>query len=237
MVWIVGLIAWGVLGKRLSKPCLIAGLSLLALMSNPLIINLILKKWEAKPVLKDELPLAKTAVVLGGIIGYGQEPSDQIHLNGNSERLEEAISLYHAGLIRRIIFSGGSGALGKGEIKEAEVLREFIIERGVAPDDLILEANSSNTYQNARETALILDKMDFKERSVILITSAFHMPRALRCFKKQGINTISYPVDFKSTKIGFSPYAIIPSASAISTWQFLIWEWMGLMVYKTTGYT
>ena len=208
---------------------------LLFILTSPLLSHLALKSIEWPPKPKDEIPLLETAVVLGGMVTF-QDFTDQLQLNGNVERIEEAIDLYHERIVSSIILSGGSGSVLKPDQKEANALEEFVIKRGVRRKQLILEPNSRNTFENAANTSKLLDSLGISDQPVLLITSAFHMNRAVRCFQKQGVNIIPYPVDFKRSSLDWSPDWIIPSASAITTWELVIRESIGSMVYKLTGY-
>ncbi|MFN5323614.1 MAG: YdcF family protein, partial [Bacteroidota bacterium] len=71
----------------------------------------------------------------------------------------------------------------------------------------------------------------------LLITSAFHMRRAEGCFRKAGMAFDVFPVDSGKSIISFNPYRIlIPDVSAISVWDRLIHEWIGLTIYRAMGY-
>ncbi|MEQ9303097.1 MAG: YdcF family protein [Marinoscillum sp.] len=230
------LFAWGIFKSASRKVWITAGFVLLIVLTNPLLCNIVLKKYETPSITKDQLPLIETAVVLGGMVELGKDPPDQTHLNGNIERIEETISLYHEGFVQRIIFSGGSGSISSDE-REGLILHDFILMRGVRERALIIEPESRNTYENAVETARILDSLNLLDQPVLLVTSAFHMPRAVLCFKKQGINVTAYPVDFKSSKYYWKPEQLIPSPTVLEIWKMLFREWVGMAVYKGTGYT
>jgi len=72
---------------------------------------------------------------------------------------------------------------------------KLLAERlGISSEKIIIERNSHNTHESAM--AEILDEI--KDGKWLLVTSAFHMPRAFGAFEKAGINTIPYPVDYKT---------------------------------------
>lgn len=237
MVWIFGLILMGVFAKRnsLQKIGQIGGAILLIIFTSPILSNLALKKLEWTPKGIDEVPLIETAVVLGGMVTF-QDFTDQLQLNGNVERIEEAINLYHEKIISTIILSGGSGSVIDPNQKEAKALEAFITKRGVKSKRLLLEVNSRNTFENAVNTSKLLDSLGMADQPIMLITSAFHMNRAVRCFQKQGVNIIPFPVDFKHASFDWSPSWLIPSATAMTTWEIVIREGVGILVYKITGY-
>lgn len=237
LVWICALFVFGLFTSKAKarKISLSAALGLLLLSSNPLLCNMVLSNLEWQPKSKDEIPLIHTAVVLGGMVEIKKQ-SDLINLNASTERIEEAINLYHEGLIGRIILSGGSGSLMEPELLESVILKDFILTRGVKKRDLIIDPKSRNTYENAIESKKILDSLSISDQPVLLITSAFHMKRAVRCFNKQGVENIPFPVDFKADQLEWSLNWIIPNAEAITLWQLMLKEYVGTLSYRVTGY-
>lgn len=91
-----------------------------------------------------------------------------------------------------ILLSGGQVYEDSGG--EAVIARRVLVGLGVPEADILLETESQNTTQNARYSARILREKGFSRP--ILVTSAFHMPRAVLNFEKQGIEVVPYPADF-----------------------------------------
>ncbi|MFY0606937.1 MAG: YdcF family protein [Cyclobacteriaceae bacterium] len=192
--------------------------------------------WETGPIRKDEIPLVKTAVVLGGILdNQNSLPEDQVRLNSSSERLIEALILYKAGVVRRIIISGGDGSMDQEGDPESLVLQNLSRDL-IGRSKILIDSLSKNTYENAVNTSAILSEIGLEEQPILLITSAFHMPRALKCFEKQGIVAIPFPVDYRGTDQSFQFSQLVPDNSSITLWNILIKEWVGILVYKTLGY-
>ena len=89
------------------------------------------------------------------------------------------------------------GALAVSSIsvpKRRDLLKTFALQLGLRDDQVLVEADSRNTYENALYTAQMLRTQQW--RHVVLITSASHMRRALAAFHKQGIFPHTYPVDY-----------------------------------------
>ena len=102
---------------------------------------------------------------------------------------------------------------------------------GVKNEDIILESNSRNTMENAKNTAKILGNEIFEKS--ILITSANHMKRAKLCFNQNNFNIDCYPTDNTNTDITLSfNYLFIPNVYALEKWETLIHEWIGYLTYK-----
>lgn len=104
------------------------------------------------------------------IVGLGSDSADVA---------DHAATLHRLGLAPLILFSGGRGRLtGALPGTEAEFLKERAIECGVAPEDILLEATSTNTLENIRFTAALLRRGGLEPRRVILITQPVLQRRA-----------------------------------------------------------
>ena len=94
-----------------------------------------------------------------------------------------------------ILLSGGQVYEDTGA--EAKIARRILIDLGVPEEQILVETRSVNTTQNARYSAEILRAQGLTQP--ILVTSAFHMKRAVLNFKKQGIDVVPYPADYQVT--------------------------------------
>ena len=94
-----------------------------------------------------------------------------------------------------ILLSGGQVYEDTGA--EAKIARRMLIDLGVPEEQILVETRSVNTTQNARYSAEILRAQGLTQP--ILVTSAFHMKRAVLNFKKQGIDVVPYPADYQVT--------------------------------------
>ena len=98
-----------------------------------------------------------------------------------------------------------------------------------------MERNSRNTHEHAAAMAKMLPD---KKGQWALITSAFHMPRSLGCFKREGINVIPYPVDYKTKPDNaLSLTSFLPTLGNIGSFNVAFHEWTGLIAYRLAGYT
>jgi uncharacterized SAM-binding protein YcdF (DUF218 family) len=99
-----------------------------------------------------------------------------------------------------------------------------------------METKAKNTLENARFSKKILDSLQLEE-PVILITSAVHMPRAVKVFQKAGMQVIPFPSNYLVTKDNtkFRPNYLVPSANALLNWSTLFREWMGLVQLALVG--
>lgn len=172
------------------------------------------------------------AVVLGGY-SRNRLANGRIELNEAGDRLIAALDLLRTHQVKKIILSGGDGSLYRTGIDEANEVLLYLNGVGYDTSKIIVEPNSKNTFENAVNSATLIKPNE----KVVLITSAYHMPRAAACFKKQKIEFTPYPVDYLvdgSNKL--SPESIlIPDGSAFEKWEILIKEWVGFAAYKLFG--
>lgn len=218
------------------KRFLIFGTTLLIFFSNPLIIHSILKWWEPPPTLLSNIQTKyQVGIVLGGI-NLNKKPTDRTYLKRGADRIMHAVLLYRKGIIDKILITGG----GKDSIfnSEAEQLASILKTCQIPEKDILLETKAKNTYQNALFSKELLEEQNIKGK-YLLITSAYHLPRASACFHKQGLNFDIFAVDFLSADYHKNIdwiNALIPSAAALETWQIVIHEWIGFVTYKVVGY-
>ncbi|WP_221409516.1 YdcF family protein [Marinoscillum furvescens] len=186
---------------------------------------------------KDHLPLTDVTVVLGGANKTNMGISDQMHLNESADRVTEALMLYHQGITKSILLSGGSGELIYNDEKESTQLIDFFLASGVASAALLADTLSRNTHENVVHTKNMLKARGIDNRPIILVTSATHMYRAVKCFQKQGFEVIPYPVDYQAGKLLWSPAIVVPNVEGLIIWYKLLHEWVGIIAYKLLGYT
>jgi uncharacterized SAM-binding protein YcdF (DUF218 family) len=108
-------------------------------------------------------------------------------------------------------------------------LKEIAITNGISENNILLTENVENTDQEAKAIKKLLSEDKSK---VLLVTSAFHMPRAQKVFEAAGINVVPFPVDFQKglSKITFMSF--MPSANALSGTSFFVREMIGRIYYN-----
>lgn len=192
----IGLVVAAVLAlvglRRLARLVVLLAIAELLVLSFPPVSHLLMAR------LQDETRVAAQAapaccydaiVVLGGGIGPAEPPHvPDPHLTDSADRIWHAARLYHRGLAPRIIVSGGGGS---GEMTEADAMRLFLTDLGVPREAIVIEGASLNTIENIRNVRRLV-----KDGRVALVTSASHMPRALRLARTAGLNVAAFPTDW-----------------------------------------
>lgn len=133
----------------------------------------------------------------------------------------------------RIVFAGGTGALAGGPA-EADFVGPLLDDMGVPRERVALERRSRNTAENAAFSKDIA-KPKPGERW-LLVTSAWHMPRAVGCFRRVGFAVEAYPVDWR-TSVGFEFRLPRSFAGGLGRTDLAVNEWLGLLAYWLTGRT
>ena len=232
--WIVVFFLVSLVHKRkyLRRKFLTFGLLFLILFSNPLIYKLINNLWTVEYVVPKEK--YHYGILLGGMIDL-ESTAENILFSKNNDRLLNTLDLYSKGIIKKILITGASGSL-TSELKEAEILRNYLIKIGI-PDSCVLAENSSkNTYENAVYCEKILTQIHTnKVVNCLIITSDYHMRRSLACFKNT--NLISDPFVKKSSLKHFDlEYILVPQSSTLFSWKVLLHEIVGYYSYKILNY-
>jgi uncharacterized SAM-binding protein YcdF (DUF218 family) len=171
-------------------------------------------------------------IVLGGAID-GSGRGNEVALNEGAERLTVVPELARRYPNARILFSGGSGALIDGSDAEAKFALHLLESLGVARGRIILEDHSRNTFENAVYSKAIVQPNP-GERWV-LVTSAYHMPRAIGVFRKAGFSVEPYPVDWRTRGVEDALYPFAMMSQGLWRTDTAVHEWIGLAVYWLTG--
>lgn len=238
IVWLFALLILVLITKKplRKKRILIFVITLYYIFSNAFIVDEVMRIWEVPPVKINQLnPPYDYIVILGGMMSYYDTQTHQIGVNSSIDRLLQGLKLYKKGYAQKILISGGDGSLLKSIGKEADIIKMYLNDIGLDSDSILIESESQNTYENAKHSTQIL--LNDSAQKILLVTSAFHMRRALACFKKQGIIADYYPAERYSGKRKYSfDHLFIPNLQAIEKWDKLIHEWVGYLMYKLMGY-
>ena len=175
-------------------------------------------------------------VVLGGYMnGEINAGRKGFELNSAADRIFEAMRLAKLYPDAKIIISGGEGAFFEESAKEADSTRQMLADLGFSGERYIFENNSRNTVENA---AFSKELAQPKPGEVwLLVTSAYHMPRSIGCFRKAGFDVVAWPVDFK-TRVSERLALYLESPNeALSRFSVAMREWVGLAAYWLAGKT
>jgi uncharacterized SAM-binding protein YcdF (DUF218 family) len=142
--------------------------------------------------------------------------------------------LLRDGRARVGVFSAGH-VTPSDEPTEAALTVRMLASWGIDPARLVAEERARNTHENAVECARIVRERGW--RRVLLVTSAYHMPRALGCFRAVGLEPDALPVDWRGASSRLSVARIVPRAKALGTSGDALRELAGRAVYRAAGYS
>jgi uncharacterized SAM-binding protein YcdF (DUF218 family) len=173
-------------------------------------------------------------IVMGGMINLRSDEENILFLK-NNDRLLNTIELFSEKKIKKILISGASGSLNS-ELKEAEILKRYLIKIGIPDSCVLVENSSKNTYENAIYCEKILTQIHKNEViNCLIITSDYHLRRSLACFKKTSLNIHPY-VKKPIIKHFDLEYIIVPQSYALFSWKVLLHEIVGYYTYKLLNY-
>lgn len=172
-------------------------------------------------------------IVLGGSLdGAVNLVRGGYEMNSSGDRMVEAVVLARRFPTAKVVISGGSIETFRGGEGDADTAPRLFAAFGVAADRLILENKSRSTYENAVFTRELVTPKPGE--TWLLVTSAFHMPRAKALFDKAGFSTVPWPVDYRTSgkeSIGTLPYP----GDWLEVTTVAIREWIGLTAYWLSG--
>jgi len=185
-----------VVGKRIGKYLLLLGIiAYFAFSSSPLSMALLARLENKYPPLLDTKGVGKVDTIVLLTTAAWKDPhvplTSQVGETTVS-RLLEAIRLFHLIPGAKVVISGGPlDSVGRN-IPVSRIVGDLASAMGIPGERIILETNSTNTYENGVEIRKILGEKPF-----LLVTSASHLPRAIAVFQKLGLSPIPAPADFR----------------------------------------
>jgi len=215
---------------------LVLSVAVLWTASTPLMAEYCLAslEWRHLPVPITDLPAADAIVVLGGAIVAPKPPRIEIELSDAADRVLYAARLYRAGKAPVIIASGGTLPWADTPA-EAPFIVDLLQEWGVPKEAILLEATSPNTRDNAVNSKRLADERGIQ--TVLLVTSALHMPRAAATFETAGLRVIPAPTDYHvAYRNTLNVFDLLPNADALAATTAGLKEYLGLLYYRWRGW-
>ena len=177
----------------------------------------------------EQLEPLDVAIVLGG--GLMTLPDGRPQINDAGDRAMQAFLLFQKGKVDRILCSGTAGLpLFEGkELDPGEALKQLLISMGV-PEEKISIIGGRNTFGEMQAWDQWLQENNASAMRKGIVTSAWHMPRALRLASSVGIEAVPIPADFYDTQLQQSPTLIIPSSGNMQKVRSCMKEWLARLV-------
>ncbi|MDY0028497.1 MAG: YdcF family protein [Pseudobdellovibrionaceae bacterium] len=171
-------------------------------------------------------------IVLGGSISVPMSYSrEQVQLNDNAERITEMVKLSRIFPQTKIVFSGGDWGVAHPSHKESKLLNSLLNNIGFDTSRILIEDQSRNTYEN-----YLYSYRKFHPQvgeKWLLMTSAFHMPRAVAVFHSNGWDVIPYPAGYLTSKDSFSYFSLDVLGNYYKL-HVAVKEFVGIIAYTLT---
>lgn len=220
---------------RIGRHLMVAGLIALALLGlSPLGNALIIPLEDRFPPWDDGGAAPDGIVVLGGAITPDVSAvRPLVTLNQAAARITETVALARRYPQARIIYSGGTGALIYRGGSEAVSAVKLFASLGIPPERITAEEQSRNTVENAVFSHLLA--MPKPGERWLLVTSGYHMPRAMGVFRAAGFAVEAYPVDWRTrgSQDALRPFTSL--GAGLERADTASREWVGLLIYWLTG--
>ena len=173
-------------------------------------------------------------IVLGGMVDLGLSESTGLPiLNHNAGRLASFIDLARSYPDARLVFSGGSGDLFPGAVREVDVVTTAMRQNGLDPARVTFEDRSRTTYENALFSRALV--APGPGETWLLVTSAFHMPRAVGTFRQVDWPVVPYPTAYLTKGIGPSLTPQFNLVAGLNALYAAGRAWVGLIAYRLMG--
>ncbi len=222
--------------QRLARFLLAGSILMLAVLGfSPLSNALLLSLSERFPAWDANRGDPYGIIVLGGVIDPDVSAArNAIELDSSAERALALLTLARRFPNARVVFSGGSGNLAGG-LPETPFAEKLLAEFGMTGNRFIFEDASRTTLENATETFRLLAPQPGQR--FLLVTSSFHMPRAMGVFRKVGFQVEAHPVDWRTRGFEDALQPFHRLSAGLARADVAIHEWTGLIAYRLTGRT
>jgi len=213
------------------KPLLVwLSLILFYLFATPIVSDAIFRYVEKGNAIKgvSSIPQADAIIVLGGTYSYVRTETGGKYEWYDADRFFGGVELYKAGKGKQLIFTGAKMPWAEKEQEtEGEALEKYAIAFGVPDTAIKISGLVTTTEDESKEVRKLLPQTN----KIILVTSAYHMPRSKSLFERQGFEVITFPVD---SKVSFESTTILdylPEADSFKKSETGIRELIGRAFY------
>lgn len=182
------------------------------------------------------MPTPTGIIVLGGAMDAGLSEARGVPtLLQPGARLTEGAVLARRFPKARLVFTGGAVSFSGKGMSEAPAVRALWLSLGVPAEQMSFEEKSRNTWENATFAKALIDPKP--DETWLLVTSAWHMPRAMGIFRKVGFRVIAYPVDYATYDDRRDFRVPRLALDAMTRLDNAMHEWIGLIAYHLAGKT
>jgi len=210
----------------------VVAVMILCISSLPIVGDSLLKTLEDRfpKVEVEDCPTADAIVVLSGILHKSRSKTGALEWAEGVDRFEQGILLMKAGKAPLLIFTGGRLPWANQQLTEGQELRSASIARGIPAASIVVTEEVGNTADEAKAVRHIAEER--KLQRIILVTTAWHMPRAEYLFRTRGVPVIAFPTDYYTRyNDPFTLLDFLPQSGALGNTEVTLRETYGLLYY------
>jgi uncharacterized SAM-binding protein YcdF (DUF218 family) len=188
-------------------------------------------EWQYPPLLERPADIEAIVVLSGSL---RQQPGDHYELGVDTlYRTLMGMEMYRHGPPCPLLVSGGKVDPSEPGPTLAGAMREFLVQNGIPDHAILVEDQSTSTWENAVESTRILQQRGFTR--VLLVTDGAHLPRAVACFRKLGVEVVPCGCRYRALRLGPFLKTVLPSPGGASGVLEASYEWLALAWYGMRG--
>ncbi|GAB2705635.1 hypothetical protein GCM10027037_34410 [Mucilaginibacter koreensis] len=231
-LWVLALAGFSLFVKNqfLKKRSRIAAVIVLIVFSNPFLLNRVARWWDYPRPQLSPTQKYSCVIVLGGFVS--EDAQGKGFFNNASDRFIQGLRLQSAGRAGHILITGGNASLMPDGFTEGGWIVNELKALHVPDSAVIIEQQARNTQENARYSKALLQKAHLPP-PYLLVTSAFHMRRALATFGHEHLEVVPYACNFGGGADGVSMDDFIPNAGVMDGWTTYFKELIGWLIIQT----
>lgn len=225
--------------RRPRKWPIVAALTVVWAFGAPFVTDAFLWTLESRypPVDNALCPQADAVVVLGGILRNPSSPIAPFEWSDCANRFEKGVDLFMAGKAHYLVFTGAKFTASPAVPSEGELLRQVALRRGVPDASILVTARVINTATEAQAVRQLAHDRGW--RRILLVSSAYHLPRAMMQFSRSGVEVLPVPADFHVVGVQRllepSLGRFVPQGAGLFWSDMVAHEYLGMCFYRLRG--
>lgn len=234
----VGIVLFARRHNRSGAMFAVAALACTLLFSSTFVARALMRGLESQYEQKTDYPPVSAIVLLTGSPQPAVPPRHYVEVGPAADRTLHAVRLLKQGKAPVLVITGTcASCIGKRTDTEASLTKQLIMELcSVKDSQIVLEEQARTTREHGTYCKKLFEDRHWA-KSVILVTSAYHMPRSVAIFKKQGFTVFPAPTDFHFDNILIKNiYDFFPTSTALDLSTTALHEYYGLIGYFLFGW-
>jgi len=230
LIWILAGLSTALFASnsKVKYRSLLSTFIVLLIFTNPFLLYKFSSIWDVNTVPIRNDKVYSCAIVLGGF--SSEDGSGRGFFNSHADRFIQALKLKNTGLVSHLLIAGGNSEIVPGRFRESVWVKGQLKLMNIPDSTILIESSSRNTLENALFVKEKLRKSNLAP-PYLLVTSAFHMRRALYTFRKADLQVLPYASNYFAGHSKVSIDDFIPQLDILSKWATYLKELIGFGIY------